>query len=135
MKVHHISAERLTIDRVRQIIEEHYRWELSDDARHRIARCREYLDEKMQRQKSPIYGVTRKFDPATLLPPLMVGIPYLLLIITATYYPEFITECLAKLLKMDTLPALTQGDVFNKKITTPEDIVFARAILESKGEK
>ena len=61
MKVHHISAERLTIDRVRQIIEEHYRLELSDDARHRIARCREYLDEKMQRQKSPIYGVTTGF--------------------------------------------------------------------------
>ena len=31
--------------------------------------------------------------------------------------------------------ALTQGDVFNRKITTPEDIVFARAILESNGEK
>ncbi|MBR5479632.1 MAG: 2-C-methyl-D-erythritol 4-phosphate cytidylyltransferase [Clostridia bacterium] len=31
--------------------------------------------------------------------------------------------------------ALTQGDVFNRKITTPEDLVFARAILESKGEK
>jgi len=30
--------------------------------------------------------------------------------------------------------ALTQGDVFNRKITTPEDIVFARAILESKGD-
>ena len=30
--------------------------------------------------------------------------------------------------------ALTRGDVFNRKITTPEDIVFARAILESKGD-
>ncbi len=30
--------------------------------------------------------------------------------------------------------ALTDGDVLNKKITTPEDLIFARAILESKGD-
>lgn len=31
--------------------------------------------------------------------------------------------------------ALTDGDVLNRKITTPEDLIFARAILESKGDK
>lgn len=61
MKVHHISAERLTIDRVRQIIEEHFRLELSDDARARIVRCRKYLDDKMKHQTQPIYGVTTGF--------------------------------------------------------------------------
>ena len=30
--------------------------------------------------------------------------------------------------------ALTEGDVLNRKITTPEDLIYARAILESRGE-
>ena len=62
---------------------------------------------------------TVKFDPVKLVIPMTVGIPYLLLIIIATYFPETITECFAKLLKMDTLPALTQGDVLHA-IFTPD---------------
>lgn len=61
----------------------------------------------------------RGFDPSTLIFPLMIGIPYLLLIIITTYFPEVMTECLAKLLHMDTLPALTQGDVLYA-IFTPD---------------
>lgn len=61
MKIHKISAEHLSIGRVRQIMEEGYKLELSDDARRRIVRCREYLDKKMATQEAPIYGITTGF--------------------------------------------------------------------------
>lgn len=61
MEVHHISAAPLTIDRVEEIITRRIPLALSDDARARIACCREYLDHKMTSQKEPIYGITTGF--------------------------------------------------------------------------
>lgn len=59
--IHKISAEHLTIERVGEIIEKGYKLELSDDARNRITRCREYLDKKIEKEEKPIYGVTTGF--------------------------------------------------------------------------
>ncbi len=59
--IHQISAEHLSIDRVREILDNHATLTLSDDARRRIVRCREYLDRKMDTQKEPIYGITTGF--------------------------------------------------------------------------
>lgn len=61
MEVHHISADWLSISRVEEILRSGMRIELSDDARERIAKCREYLDKKMATQKEPIYGITTGF--------------------------------------------------------------------------
>ena len=61
MNIHHISAEHLTIERIGEIIKNDYKLALSDDARQRIVRCRQYLDEKIARQKEPVYGVTTGF--------------------------------------------------------------------------
>lgn len=58
---HFISAERLTIDHLRTIIKEHRQLALSEDARQRIIRCRSYLDQKMENQQEPIYGITTGF--------------------------------------------------------------------------
>jgi len=59
--IHHISADRLTIARVGEILSNHAQLELSEDAVRRITRCREYLDNKMKTQKEPIYGITTGF--------------------------------------------------------------------------
>ena len=59
--IHYISSEHLTIERVGEIIKKGYKIELSDEARQRIIRCREYLDKKIAEQKEPIYGVTTGF--------------------------------------------------------------------------
>lgn len=59
--IHHISAEYLTVDRVREILENNIKIDLSEDAKKRIVRCREYLDNKMETQKEPIYGITTGF--------------------------------------------------------------------------
>lgn len=61
MKKHQISAEHLSIERVGEIIFNGYQLELSDDARNRILRCREYLDKKMAVNDKPVYGVTTGF--------------------------------------------------------------------------
>ncbi len=61
MELHYISAEHLSIARVREIVEKHLHLALSDDARRRIVRCREYLDRKMENPERPIYGITTGF--------------------------------------------------------------------------
>ena len=61
MEIHHISTARLTIGRVREILERHLPIALSADARRRIVRCREYLDRKMENPDRPIYGITTGF--------------------------------------------------------------------------
>lgn len=61
MKVHHISAEHLTIECVGQIVEQGVKLALSEDARNRIVRCREYLNSKMENEAEPIYGITTGF--------------------------------------------------------------------------
>ena len=61
MNIHQISAEHLTIERIGEIIRGHEKLALSNDARQRIVRCREYLDEKIANQTEPVYGVTTGF--------------------------------------------------------------------------
>jgi histidine ammonia-lyase len=61
MELHYISAERLTIERVGEILENNITIALSKDAQNRIVRCREYLDSKMESQTEPIYGITTGF--------------------------------------------------------------------------
>ncbi|MCI6370539.1 MAG: histidine ammonia-lyase [Prevotella sp.] len=59
--IHKISAEHLTIERIGEVVYNGYKLELSDDARNRIIRCREYLDEKIAKTTRPVYGVTTGF--------------------------------------------------------------------------
>ena len=61
MDIHYISAERLTIERVGEILEKQIPIALSADAVNRIVRCREYLDNKMKNSSEPIYGVSTGF--------------------------------------------------------------------------
>lgn len=59
--VHYISSERLTLERVKEIIDKKMTLALSDDAITRIEKCRNYINKKMETQKEPIYGVTTGF--------------------------------------------------------------------------
>jgi histidine ammonia-lyase len=58
---HLISSDRLTISRVEEIITNHYTIALSEDAKTRVNRCRQYLDDKVKEIDRPIYGVTTGF--------------------------------------------------------------------------
>ena len=59
--IHYISAEHLTIERIGDIVYNNYKLELSEDAKMRIRRCRNYLDKKIDRNGEPVYGVTTGF--------------------------------------------------------------------------
>ena len=61
MEHHLISAQHLSIDRIREILFRRLPLALSDDARMRIVRCREYLDRKMENPERPVYGITTGF--------------------------------------------------------------------------
>ena len=50
--IHKISAEHLTIERIGEIVYNGYKLELSDDAKNRIIRCREYLTRRLPRLQS-----------------------------------------------------------------------------------
>ena len=62
MKTHKISSAHITPQQAYEIARGGYRLELSDDARTRIQRCRDYLDSKTEeKDAAPIYGVTTGF--------------------------------------------------------------------------
>ena len=61
MKIHNISAEHLSIERIGEIVYGGYQIQLSYDAQKRIVECRKYLDRKIEETTSPIYGVTTGF--------------------------------------------------------------------------
>ncbi len=61
MEHHIVSAAHLSIECVRDLIENRRKLLLGDDARERIVRCRAYLDRKTAGTEHPIYGVTTGF--------------------------------------------------------------------------
>ena len=58
---HQISADHLMIEKIGEIIYNNHKIELSDDARKRIIKSREYLDTRIAKEENPIYGVTTGF--------------------------------------------------------------------------
>ena len=53
--------EKLTLDKIQEIVDSKATLALGDEAKRRIERCRNYLNQKMETQKEPIYGVTTGF--------------------------------------------------------------------------
>ena len=60
-QIHYISPEKLTWETMDELVKGTYSLVLSDDAKTRINRCRNYLDTKMKNQKEPIYGISTGF--------------------------------------------------------------------------
>ena len=59
--MHTISKAHLSLERLKEIIENHEKLSLSPEATAAIVKCREYLDRKMADLDRPIYGVTTGF--------------------------------------------------------------------------
>ena len=59
--MHSISHARLSLERVKEIIDKKEKLVLSDEAKAAIVKCREYLDRKMEDIGRPVYGVTTGF--------------------------------------------------------------------------
>ncbi|MFI2742885.1 histidine ammonia-lyase [Zhouia sp. PK063] len=59
--LHYISSEILDIQKINEIISKNVKLALSDEAKVNIEKCRNYLDEKLQSQQEPIYGINTGF--------------------------------------------------------------------------
>ncbi|MEO0045388.1 MAG: Histidine ammonia-lyase [Bacteroidota bacterium] len=58
---HYISTEVLTLETLQEIIAEHKTLALSEEAKLNIQQCRDYLDQKMAANETPIYGINTGF--------------------------------------------------------------------------
>lgn len=61
MPVFNIDNKYHSLDEIAVLFDPNCKLHLGDEAKRRIVKCREYLDRKMESQKSPIYGVTTGF--------------------------------------------------------------------------
>jgi histidine ammonia-lyase len=58
---HYISTELLSLETLQEIISQHKKLSLSEEARVNIQKCRSYLDAKMHNNEIPIYGINTGF--------------------------------------------------------------------------
>jgi len=58
---HQISADHLSLQKIREIIETNTKLELSDLAKQKIQKCRDYLDKKMSISGEVHYGINTGF--------------------------------------------------------------------------
>ena len=59
--IHYISKERLSLEKLKEIIDSHAQIALSQEAVQAVEKCRRYLDEKMADPQKPVYGITTGF--------------------------------------------------------------------------
>lgn len=58
---HYITSDVLSIELIQQIISNHTKLALSEEAQLNIDKCRQYLDQKMAANDEPVYGINTGF--------------------------------------------------------------------------
>lgn len=58
---HHLSDKPLTLRDLDHLLHGHSKVSLSESARQKIVKCREYLDQKIESSTAPIYGINTGF--------------------------------------------------------------------------
>lgn len=58
---HSISSKTITLEVLNQILAEDVQLELSKEAKDKIQKCRQYLDDKLKKSTDPIYGINTGF--------------------------------------------------------------------------
>ena len=59
--IHYISKERLSLEKLKEIIDSHAQLALSQESVEAVEKCRRYLDAKMEDPQKPVYGITTGF--------------------------------------------------------------------------
>ncbi|MDR0823944.1 MAG: histidine ammonia-lyase [Prevotella sp.] len=59
--VYYIGSGKLDFEIIENIINKNLKLELAPEAKERIQKCRDYLDRKIESQKTPMYGITTGF--------------------------------------------------------------------------
>ncbi len=58
---HYISNKQITLRELDHVLHGHSKIALSEDARQKIIKCRDYLDQKLASSNNPIYGINTGF--------------------------------------------------------------------------
>ena len=58
---HYISSTRLSLERMKEILDNREKIALSHESTEAVIRCRKYLDDKMEDIDRPLYGITTGF--------------------------------------------------------------------------
>ena len=66
MHTHTISSQILTLESVVKILSKDAKIVLSEEAKSKIARCREYLDKKIAESSHPLYELIPDSVPSTI---------------------------------------------------------------------
>ncbi len=61
MAIHFISDKKLTLQELQAVLNTEVQLQLSEDAKEKINRCREYLNKKLAASTQPIYGINTGF--------------------------------------------------------------------------
>ncbi len=59
--VYYVGSGQLDFEIIEKIINKNLKLELAKEAKERIQKCRDYLDQKIKSQKAPLYGITTGF--------------------------------------------------------------------------
>ena len=59
--IHYISSDLLSIETINEVVFQGKTLALSEEAVVNIEKCRKYLDDKMQSNSNPIYGINTGF--------------------------------------------------------------------------
>ena len=59
--VYYIGSGNLSFELIERILTENLKLELAPEAKVRIQRCRDYLDQKIAQSDEPLYGITTGF--------------------------------------------------------------------------
>ncbi|MDH6308964.1 histidine ammonia-lyase [Dysgonomonas sp. PFB1-18] len=59
--VYYVGSGELDFEIIERIINKNLKLELAPEAKERIQKCRDYLDEKIESSKEPMYGITTGF--------------------------------------------------------------------------
>lgn len=145
--IHHISSEHLTLDKVKEIIDNHARLVLSEESIQAIEKCRRYLDTKMDDIGRPVYGVTTGFGSlcnVTIPADKLSQLQYNLVVSHACGSGETVRPEIVKLMLLLKVQSLSYGhsgaqlvtvqrliDMFNNDILP---VVYQHGSLGASGD-
>ena len=144
---HKISFEHLSLERVKEIIDNKMTLSLSREAEEAIIKCRKYLDSKMEDIGRPVYGVTTGFGSlcnVTIPEDQLSQLQYNLVVSHACGFGEKVRPEIVKLMLLLKVQCLSYGhsgaqlvtvqrliDMFNDDILP---VVYQQGSLGASGD-
>lgn len=144
---HIISSNKLSVERINEIISQKMSLELSEEAIAAIEKCRKYLDKKMADVEHPVYGVTTGFGSlcnVTIPEQELSQLQYNLVISHACGTGEEVRPEIVKIMLLLKIQSLSYGhsgvqlitvqrliDMFNNNILP---VVYQQGSLGASGD-